>query len=355
MAPILGTQNASIVTNGAGATATLRKISITPAIDLSLYDLEILVKVERPESTFIRAVLSPNNFSNFYNVTLNDYSLGVTTRYLRAGELTTLRFGLDTRNPSGAPPSSMVMNGIQFSVYDNNVAGRVDFYAVYAVPKPNTQGIVTLSFDDLYASTIGVALPKLASLGFPGTIYAIADRIPSVVTTEQLRTAQTIHGWEIAAHAYTTENHGIGYANLPLETLRSELRNLRAWAVGEGWSGADHFAYPLGSHDAATEAEVSKVFTTARTTESSPQPSIQADDPMRWRTNLLQSTTSLATAQAIVDSVEATNGYAHLNFHDLVTSGATGANWTIANFNTLMDYLASKDIQVMTVGDVWRL
>jgi hypothetical protein len=347
-------QYVSVTTNGAGATATVRKSGIT-SIDLTAYDLEILVKMDHPESTYLEVVTTGTAFTDYYTFPLNDYTLSSTTRYVRANELTALRFSINTATPSGGTPAK-TLNAIQFGVHDNSSqVGRVEFYGVYAVPKPNTAGIITISFDDLYTSQYSYALPLLSQLGMPATLYAIADRTPAQWTLTQLQDAQRVWGWEVAGHAYTTANHNTGFANLDAATRAAELRNLRSWMLLNGFSGADYLAYPGGNHDATTESDVAQVFANATTTENSPAGEIQPAEPMRWRRKLVQSSDTTGGIQALVDQAVANKSYLHLNFHDLVTSGATGPNITQANFSTIVNYIAGTAARVLPVGDVWRL
>jgi hypothetical protein len=39
-------------------------------------------------------------------------------------------------------------------------------------------------------------------------------------------------------------------------------------------------------------------------------------------------------------------------FHNLVSSGASGNDWLISDFNSLVDYIATKKIAVVPIGRV---
>ena len=44
-----------------------------------------------------------------------------------------------------------------------------------------------------------------------------------------------------------------------------------------------------------------------------------------------------------------------LGFHDLVVSPSANTEWAIDDFSDLMDYIASKDVAVLTFSEVWEL
>ena len=57
---------------------------------------------------------------------------------------------------------------------------------------------------------------------------------------------------------------------------------------------------------------------------------------------MASSADSTATLTGIVDSIIAQGGWSGLTFHDFVLSGATGNNLTVADFETVMEYIATK-------------
>lgn len=57
---------------------------------------------------------------------------------------------------------------------------------------------------------------------------------------------------------------------------------------------------------------------------------------------MVTSADSTATLTGIIDQIIARGGWSGLTFHDLVLSGATGNNYNVADFETVMDYIAGK-------------
>lgn len=65
-----------------------------------------------------------------------------------------------------------------------------------------------------------------------------------------------------------------------------------------------------------------------------------------------------ATITGIVDQIIARGGWSGLTFHDIVLSGATGNNYNVADFETVIDYIASKvaagSLRVLPFGEAMK-
>jgi hypothetical protein len=76
--------------------------------------------------------------------------------------------------------------------------------------------------------------------------------------------------------------------------------------------------------------------------------------PEYLRTIVVSATTTAATIQGWIDRAVAANCWLILCFHSVVASGATGQATNQAVFDAIVDYIATKNTQVLTVGDVMR-
>ncbi|WP_181038638.1 hypothetical protein [Arthrobacter sp. ZGTC131] len=180
------------------------------------------------------------------------------------------------------------------------------------------------------------------------------------MTTPQLRTMQEFSGWDIAAHAYTTTNHNRAgaYTAITDSELDTELRLLREWLTAKGFKGVDHFAYPQGLLNPATEAIVQRYFASARSTAQFPFETVPVCNPLRLRAQSHSSPgTTLAAAKAKVDAAYANKSWDILTLHDIVPTpptpaGTTLVQWDTSSFQQLVDYIAAKGIAVENVGTV---
>lgn len=143
-----------------------------------------------------------------------------------------------------------------------------------ALAAGGADGLAALTFDDGDASVLR-ALPFLADLGVPATVFVIGDRIGAegALGVDDLR-ALVAAGWEVGSH-------GLSHARLTELTpvsLERELDGAIAAIAGAIGDGPASLAYPHGLHDARVRAAVAARHTSAYTTGPG-HPSV-ADEPL---------------------------------------------------------------------------
>jgi hypothetical protein len=73
---------------------------------------------------------------------------------------------------------------------------------------------------------------------------------------------------------------------------------------------------------------------------------------------MVTSASSTATLTGLVDGIIAQGGWSGLTFHDFVISGATGNNYNVADFETVLDYIGEKVkaglLRVLPFGEAMR-
>jgi peptidoglycan/xylan/chitin deacetylase (PgdA/CDA1 family) len=139
---------------------------------------------------------------------------------------------------------------------------------------------VALTFDDAFANFADVALPVLADLGLPATLFVVSDHVggqndwegyaPStatiptlpLMTWAQLRAAKE-HGIEIGAH---TRRHPY-LTSLSSSQLADELEGGAERIRNELGERPVAFAYPYGDLDGSVVEAVGRCYSTACTTE----------------------------------------------------------------------------------------
>lgn len=381
-----GSQSASITTNGAGATATLRRFGL-PTIDLTGKALRLVLRCSdytrvNTLNFFIGTSSLANNFKWRFNAFTSSNQIGMAGDWvvvtLQWSEINTVA-GTFTLSPTGAPSTRSGFTDMQIQVSDKST-GPVTLWlqAVEVIDSAVTtwpKGIISVTFDDSNDSA-RLAQPKLDVLGFRGTQYTIADAIGTAgkLTMGELRSLQNNSGWEIAGHSYASSAHAARYPTLTAQQVDDDARSLKEWLVSNGFQG-DSFAYPGGRYELTTDGVpvdqlVSRYFGTARTILSevgvSTHTSIDAiPAAMPHRLRALSSVSSLTTGQGnpttlaatggMLDKVASNGGWLNLVFHRIVTVAPTDpAEITLTDFNTLMDAIAARGIPVMPVSDVVR-
>lgn len=227
----------------------------------------------------------------------------------------------------------MWLNGV--ATYDQRV-GRPS----------GTNPRVAFTFDDSDVSQWTKAKPILDKYGYTATWFPIQSILGTAgkMTVAQLQALRAA-GHEIGCHA--------GTAHTSIDTLTqaqriATFREQRAFMLDNGLGQPESYAYPNGTFTAAAIADVERFFASARTiypfafSESTAVP-----DPYRVRAVPLTASLSLASAQAIIDKTEEFTVFV---VHDVVDSGATGNQILTATLASLVDYIATKSVDVVPFG-----
>lgn len=356
---VLGSQSAQVTSTGAGSNVNIRKLGMT-AKDVTAKVFRILVKFDNLDNLVaLQLYLGSSSFAHFY--ISNIYS-ATTDKVLKEGEWQWLDFHLFASGASSTTGSPSLSNitDVQLRATDDGT-GPVTLHvnAIGFVDQPSTfpNGVVSIAFDDSLLTTFTEGRKKLDEYGFPATAYVIADRATdaSYMTLAQLKELHQLHGWEIAGHCYASSTHtGNGFLDLTEAELDEELYQLKVWLYKNGFGDSGNLAYPFGGYDATVEAIVKRYFSTARTVYQGPRQVLPPVNPMRLRSlSVTQSTTTTLVTNTIDEAY--THGHWFiLTMHDLVTTPSSSAQYSIANFATIIDYLATKGIPVRTVRDVLR-
>jgi peptidoglycan/xylan/chitin deacetylase (PgdA/CDA1 family) len=371
-----GTQSVKLVSDGAGTgqTITLRSPVVT-ALDWTGNLPKIWVEVEG------RANLNRIAFTAFSGSTSNSYSWTFdhgTDLYPLTQESIFIPLTLSFADAtiSGSPSRSNITQfqfsfsdtGVPVTVRLNGVAYRPDGSNLY----PN--GVVTINFDDGWDTQYTNARPILEAAGFRANINVIAGTIGTTnyMTTDMLQQLHDEDRHEINCHAYTLANHNLNFVQLlatqGVAALDSELAGIKQWLTDNGFlNGADILALPNGAYNidpanaTSVMTEAKKFFSYVRTIYSHQGQYVETVPPsnpyaIRAISGISGFTGGIsATAvQAYIDKVKAQAGWGILTFHRIVTTAASTNECSIADFQTIVSYLASAGVAVRTVGDVMR-
>ncbi|MGW2932969.1 polysaccharide deacetylase family protein [Streptomyces sp. NPDC001156] len=380
---VRGTQALKVTTAANGIQSQVRKLA-GPAMDLTGKLVRLILKVDDvTHLNRLEFLIGTSSFTNFYRWTVHTHS-GVNPNYVQSGEWVTVHLnwadvtasgGTYTLNASGTPSSRSGFTDMQVNCYDD-AAGPVTYHlqAVELVPDttetfPN--GVITISFDDSYASVYDLARPKMDALGFSGSMFNIAEAIGSsavYLNTTQMRSMQDFSGWEMGGHAYGTAAHAARYTTMTEGDVADDFRKLRSWMVQNGFT-SEHFAYPGGQFGKTTDGVpvdhiAARYFTSARSIISENVESFPAAMPYRLKavTGINDGTSiggvtvsSLTTAGGKLDRCLNNGDWLNLCLHKIVTgTPADSTEISQTGFNTLMDAISSRGIPVVTVSEAMR-
>ena len=228
-----------------------------------------------------------------------------------------------------------------------------------APPPPPSPGTIVFTFDDGQVNQIAAA-QTLVDHGMRGTFYIVSNCPNSEVDADCMTRAQ-VQALDQAGHdveSHTVLHHDL--TTLSASQLTNELSNSKSTL--QTWIGKPvlHLAYPYGAHNANTRAQTATYYKTGRLYLTNPTPSSlptllaqSGSDRMLVPGIGVAAATTVARAEAYVDYAIAHNTTIVLVFHNIVTSGGDAYDWTPANLNTLVNYVASKHVTVKTMAQAY--
>lgn len=352
---ILGSQSASVTSNGAGAAANIRKTGV-PNADLSASTIRLLIKVDGIANlASLSLYVGDTAFSNYYIIPI--YSPG-DSKSLADGEWQWLEVGFANSEVGDGSPNRETVTAWQLRFTDDSAAAvTVHVNAVGFVPDQSAfpSGVVSITFDDTFVSQRTIAAPVLDRYGFAASAMTIADQVGADadhLSLAQLRELRELHGWEVAGHAYTAANHNAGFSSLTEAELDNELRALKTWLCAYGFGSYDYLAYPRGEFSPTIERYVGKYFSAARTIAAVPMQMLPAVNPYRLRSKTVANDASPELLTGMIDDAYDNKAWLSFTFHSIAATADESTEYSTADFTTVVDYLASKGIPVRTVGEV---
>jgi hypothetical protein len=356
---VIGTQSLKFVTAADGVQSHVRKKSVGP-YDFTGRDLRLTFKVDglAHVGTFEVFLSSDNLATN--NV---HYPVAIPIQpYIADGEwaAVTISWGDLVNNfPPGSIARSKV-NFVEFRFEDDGVA-PVTFHVneVAAVPQPGS-GVVSVVFDDGWASNYTRARPNLDRYGYRATAVVIRDLVgtASYLSLAQVRALQADSGWDVAAHADTVADHNAGFANLEDSVVEADLQGIKRWLIENGFKRRDLFAWPQGSFTASQMIIARRFFNGIRGTTggsggaAGPQETFPPGDNGRLRTWVIGSSATATDVETALNQCKTHKSWLILSFHELVASGAEGGLQTNeATFKAMVEKIAASGLAVKTVAE----
>jgi len=376
-----GTQSATVTTAGNGAQSQIRRTGMS-AVDLTNKTIRLVLKVDTTANLdHISFYVGTSGFANFFQWNVHTHSTTTTQNWVQDGEWVTITFGWPsvtsasgsyTLSSTKVPSVTSGFTDMQFAVYDTG-AGTVTYHLqsieiIDGTSATFPNGVCSITFDDSWQSVFDYGKPKMDALGYRGTNYTIAGSIGTSnhLTLAELQQLQDVNGWEIGGHSYDPAVHTNRLTSYTAAQVDDDLRKMRSWLVRNGLNG-DGFAYPGGNFSKTTdnvpiESIVARYFGHARSITQQPE---HSSPPMPYRlraqTGINDGTglggitvASMTSTGGLLDQC-ANGGWLILCLHVITTTTPTDSTQiSQTGFNTLMDAIASRGIQVLPVGDVLR-
>ncbi|MGW1209855.1 polysaccharide deacetylase family protein [Streptomyces sp. NPDC002499] len=376
---VRGTQSVRVTTTGAGKQSYVRKLGGT-STSLTGKAIRLVFRVDDVTNlSKLSFYLGSGSLANYFLWQFHSHST-TSTNYVQSGEWVTVHLqwadvtsaaGTYSLSSTGVPSTTTGFTDMSFAVYDN-AGGPVTYHLQTVELIPDTasvfpKGVVSITFDDSHTSVHGLARPVMDAYGFSGTVYNIADAIGtgSFLTLDQMRSMQNFSGWEMGGHAYATSAHTASYSQLTAQQVDDDLRTLREWMVGNGFS-SEHFAYPHGAFEKTKDGVpvdqiAGRHFTTARSIISETIESFAPAMPYRLKalTGINDGSgiggtalSNLTAAGGRLDRCANSGDWLILCLHRVVDGVPTASTeLSKTGLNTLMKAISDRGIPVVTVAE----
>lgn len=213
-----------------------------------------------------------------------------------------------------------------------------------------SEGRVLLTFDDGYDDVYNEAFAYMNPRGIKGTSYvpgSLIDGGTGFMTKANL-TEMYAAGWAIGNHTY---NH-VDMSAYTQAQAAAELTLNKNWLVVNGYTrAADHVCYPVGGYNANVLLAMAQVEAkTGRTTKAGNN--YDLTHPHELTIREISNVTTLATAKGYVDEAVSRGTTVILMLHKIIETPTVSTEWSIANFQALIDYLVARKIKTVTI-DEW--
>jgi peptidoglycan/xylan/chitin deacetylase (PgdA/CDA1 family) len=245
---------------------------------------------------------------------------------------------------------------VKFRIRAFNNYGRNFAYSFDSL-RGNVDGLpaAVLTFDDGLLGVYQHALEVLRSHNMVATSYPIGNQIgmANYMSAAQLQALQGA-GWAIGNHGEAHPH----YASLTQAQIEADLAGGAGdlAAAGVGALAGTHCAYPYGEYDSDVEAAMSALgYSSGRATGAAggyAMPGL----PWRWlNSTAINAATSLASAQAAVDSAKLRKEVIIFYLHNIIDGTPSGGDWSKANLDSLCAYLAAQEVPHLTIDELYRL
>ena len=344
-----GTYSLKIIsTTGASHMGIAKK---TISLDLSSYD-KMTIWFYVPDLTHFKAISfvlsSSTTFATSFTATVNRQAGNGFTGVRAGWNKVTFSRGDWTNTNNESWTNTMVR--MRVYVYSDATDTITTAYVDTMRFGAKSIGNLLLTFDDGYDDIYDVAYPYMDARGLKGTCYIPGYLIETGTgfMTKANLTELYGKGWAIGNHTY---NH-VDMSAYTQAQAYAELSTNRDWLIANGLTRAiDHIAYPVGGYSDDVLTAMTQIGAkTGRTIKTwRGQNDIY---PYEIKVVAIDNTTTLATTKSYVDDVTNRGETIVIYLHKLVASPSVSTEWSIANFQGLIDYVAQKKIRVVTI-DEW--
>lgn len=207
------------------------------------------------------------------------------------------------------------------------------------------RALVSVTFDDGYASAAEHALPILMRHNAVATHYVLTGRIGQVGRLSDVMLSSLAKaGHEIAAHTVTHRD----LTKLSPAVRRAELTRAKAYLDARGVGPVRDFASPFGAYDRDTLTDIMGVYASHRTTDVGYNTRGNLD-ARRIRAQSVKKTTTLSEVDSLARRAASERTWLVLVYHDVRDPPASPYDVTPASLEGHLEILAKYGLAFVTV------
>jgi peptidoglycan/xylan/chitin deacetylase (PgdA/CDA1 family) len=288
------------------------------------------------------------NDNQFQNNFISYYNNGFKFRNKPGWNLINLRTS-DWLIGAGTPSWSSPIIRIRLRFFDsaaNSYALDGLYSSVVAQPA------VLFTFDNGLSSTYDQAYAYMSTRNVRGTAYIVTNWVnnSTYMTWNQLQ-ALYAGGWTIGNKTMS---------NVRLTTLseadqEATFQGNRAALNAHGMTNVDYVAYPGSLYNSDTLVAMANLGMRTGRTLLSFNLSSPIQSPFEVAQKELTGTTTLATAQSWIDTINSRKETLVITLYGLSTSPANGTDWYVDRFQALINYCIQQGVPIITMDDLYRL
>lgn len=332
---IYGSQCATVVSAGTGASAILQNTSIAST---DTTNLQILVALKIDDITHLSSLyfsLGNGGFTNEYHIPFADNGA------VASGQWVVVSLSMADAATQGSPTRTGI-TALRVYHKDDNTGNKVTVHwgGIYFMPNaanqpgtPYPKGVASICFDDSYASQWTLAKPLLDQSGLRASAYTIKDYIGTTgfMTLPQIQSLQDQSGWEVGAHSYLGANHTTADTGLTAEQLVWDKSAEKEWLLNNGLDGQG-YAYPKGLTNTSVVSTIRRYYRYARTTAAFTE-TYPAGDPYR-----LKSVSGISTYSGGNTPLSISQAAGKID------ASVTNASWLILTFHRIIPTITSVTV-----------
>ncbi len=294
-------------------------------------------------SRLIVSFSSDSEFKNYYSLNLKNHFAKPASKEWIEVVLDPSAFQVGEGSPDWKNIESVALRVVPVE----GVMTRVWFDEFSFIDKPEKETIVSMTFDDGFASNLDMA-KVMKEHNYIGTAFIIPEFLGKENYLDQagVDTLASM-GWEIGGH---------GKDNLielkPVE-VDTSLAEVDRYLKEKNYLGKEHFAYPNGSYNQYVESLVSAYFTSARTIDGFSQPQAKVY-PSHVNAITISSSTPVTTIIDWIDQAVKDKTWLILVWHDFNSNPVRDVEYLSKDFDTVLNHLSKNNIKVLPYGQAYK-